>query len=193
MSALNSLKYAVNRMNEEMAAQMLASAGVRFRVGSQWASYNEEGQLVNDEGQKVAAGPGQFTGIEVGGSRRTANGIIRGSEMQPTPGGPGSADYIGSEPIARGHQLVNRGTGEVIRTVRTNIPGVTQTVAAPPSQGADYHASAAQNMPVPEGVEVHPNSGGIGADDLDGKRTELGSEPQNLEGSEDTVEGSDSR
>jgi hypothetical protein len=161
MSALNSLKFAVNRMTEEMAARVLNAAGIKFRVGASWASYDDEGKLVNDKGESVNASASSFTGVEIQGEQRTANGIVRGTEMQPTPGGPGSASYMASETTARGHQLVNRGTGEVIRTERTNIPGVTRTVAAPPTQGADWHAAAAQNMPTPDSVEVNPNSGGI--------------------------------
>jgi hypothetical protein len=195
MSALNSLKFAVNRMTEEMAARVLNAAGVKFRVGASWASYDEDGKLVNDSGDAVNASASSFTGVEILGEQRTSNGIVRGTEMQPTPGGPGSADYIPSETTTRGHQLVNRGTGEVIRTEKTNIPGVTRTVAAPPTQGAEWHAAAAQNMPVPGSdapVEVHPNSGGIGADDPDGRRTELGSESEgSAEGQPDS--GTDQR
>jgi hypothetical protein len=50
-------------------------------------------------------------------------------------------------------------------------------------------------MPVPGSdapVEVHPNSGGIGADDPDGRRTELGSESEgSAEGQPDS--GTDQR
>ena len=163
MSALNALKFAVNRLTEEQAARVLASAGIRFRVGTQWVEYDEEGQLVNSDGQRVTAGVSAFTGIEVGGERRTANGIVRGTEMQPTPGAAGSAGFIPEGGTEQGRQMVNVGTGETMRVeVDPRNPGIRRTVAAAPTDAAARHANALQRPPVPgarEPVELNPNSG----------------------------------
>jgi hypothetical protein len=171
MSALNALKFAVNRLTEEEACRVLKDSGVKFRVGTEWVGYDQEGQLVNDRGQKVSAGVNQFTGIDVGGNQRTANGILRGTEMQPTPGAPGSAGYFAPEGVDRGRQLVNRGTGEVVRTVvDPNNPQIRHTVSASPTPEAASHAMAAQPTPIPgsaEPVEVAPDSGGIPAEGTD--------------------------
>ena len=168
MSALNMLRYLANRVNDQQAAAILSSAGVRFRIGgTQWVSVDEDGKLVSDDGQPMSAGVGAFTGVEVGGERKTANGLIRGMEMQPTAGAPGSADYIPGDTVQQGRQLTNVGTGETVRKVAVpGQPGVYQTVAAAPSPQAALHANALQRPPVPgseqetlSGPENQPHTG----------------------------------
>jgi hypothetical protein len=127
MNALNLLRYAMNRMDNEQAGQVLEQAGVQFRVGQTWASL-KDGQLVNDSGDQVPTSA-QVTGVKIGEKTMTPGSIAAtGPGLgAPQEGQPGSAGYQPVELTDSSRRLVDLGTGAA-RQVQVDRDGNSQTI-----------------------------------------------------------------